>query len=170
MAVSNVNSSAQIHTAHNSPPPLTPIATGRSPSTSSGLPEEAAPNLDKSQHDGQGRRDGVDLPLSEPPLGFEPIFQGFDARAGCARGSLTTRNVLMNYDPRDPTAMKRAFVVSTASPHLRARSYDNLMLTGTADYMARRSIATRTGRIAIRIGHGPGSVTTPHPGPNGEIT
>ena len=115
----------------------------------------------------KGAGTGSTTALAETALGFEPIFQGFDAsRRESARGSLKydAYNVLMNYDPHDPTAMKRAFVVLDAMhPGMyELDPYDNLMLTGTATATSAPdpSIAILTGRIATRTGHGPGSLTT----------
>ena len=73
-----------------------------------------------------------------PALGFTPTFLGFDAsRAQSAAGTLKydAYNVLMNYDPRDPSAMKNAYaVLNTLHPgQYELDSQDNLMLTGTAD-------------------------------------
>jgi hypothetical protein len=121
---------------------------------------------------------GSTVAFSEPALGFEPIFQGFDAsRRESARGSLKydAYNVLMNYDPRDPTAMKRAFTVLDAMhPGMyELDPYDNLMLTGTADgYIGARPV-NRDSDWTNRNQDWAWTwfcYNTSHPGPNGEIT
>jgi len=69
---------------------------------------------------------------------FMPLFKGFDSSdAERVPGSLKDYafDVLQSYDPRDPNAMKDAFVVLSG---LRPGEYeldaqDNLMLTGTAE-------------------------------------
>jgi len=117
-------------------------------------------------------------------LGYDPAFLGFDSSrigapsiAGSAAGSLKydAYNVLKNYDPRDPNAMKSAFAELSA---LHPGSYeldaqDNLMLTGTADgYIGARPLNrdsdwnNRNQDFAWQWhGYNPA-----HPGPNGEIT
>ena len=107
-----------------------------------------------------------------------PNFLGFDAsRAVTAVGTLKydAYNILKNYDPRDPAAMKNAWTqLNALHPGLyELDSQDNLMLTGTADgYIGARPINrdsdwnNRNQDWAWQwMGYNPA-----HPGPNGEVT
>lgn len=116
-------------------------------------------------------------------LGYNPTFLGFDSSrvgapgvAGSAAGSLKydAYNVLKNYDPRDPNAMKQAFAELNAlhPGQYELDAQDNLMLTGTADgYIGARPLNrdsdwnNRNQDWAWQW-HG---YNAAHPGPNGEI-
>jgi hypothetical protein len=70
--------------------------------------------------------------------GIMPNFRGFDSsRAQSAAGTLKydAYNVLKDYDPRDPTAMGRAYAILNAMHpgQYELDPQDNLMLTGTSD-------------------------------------
>jgi hypothetical protein len=115
-------------------------------------------------------------PLTTPVLNFTPLFKGFDAsRATSAAGTLKydAYNVLQNYDPRDPTAMKSAYaVLNTMHPgQYELDSQDNLMLTGTADGYIGARPANRESDWANRDQEWSWdwmSYNAAHPGPNGE--
>ena len=116
-------------------------------------------------------------------LGYNPSFLGFDMSrvgapgvVGSAAGSLKydDYNVLKNYDPRDPNAMKQAFAeLNALHPGMyELDEQDNLMLTGTADGyigarpMNRDSDWNNRNQDWTWQWHG---YNAAHPGPNGEI-
>ncbi len=111
-------------------------------------------------------------------LGFTPMFRGFDAsRAQSAIGTLKydAYNVLQDYDPRDTTAMRRAFsVLSTMHPgQYQLDPQDNLMLTGTSDgYIGARPV-NRDSDWFNRTQDWSWdwfAYNEAHPGPRGEVT
>jgi hypothetical protein len=110
--------------------------------------------------------------------GVLPTFRGFDAsRAQSAAGTLKydAYNVLKDYDPRDPAAMRSAFAVLNAMHpgKYELDAQDNLMLTGTADgYIGARPI-NRDSDWTNRTQDWSWdwfAYNVAHPGPNGEIT
>jgi hypothetical protein len=111
-------------------------------------------------------------------LNFMPMFRGFDAsRSVSAAGTLKydAYNVLKDYDPRDPTAMRSAFAVLDAMHpgQYELDAQDNLMLTGTADgYIGARPV-NRDSDWTNRAQDWSWdwfAYNTAHPGPNGELT
>ncbi len=132
-----------------------------------------------------GTPTGIDIKniWAASSLGYNPTFLGFDtSRAGApttfnsAAGSLKydAYNVLKNFDPRDPTAMKQAYnILNQLHPGAyELDSEDNLMLTGTADgYIGARPL-NRDSDWNNRnqdwcwqwMGY-----NAAHPGPNGEV-
>jgi hypothetical protein len=115
-------------------------------------------------------------PDDTPALDFTPLFKGFDAsRSVSAAGSLKydAYNVLQNYDPKDPTAMKSAYAVLSAMHpgQYELDGQDNLMLTGTADgYIGGRPFNREsdwTNRAQDWSWDWMG-YNVAHPGPNGE--
>ena len=111
-----------------------------------------------------------------PHLDFTPTFLGFDAsRAQSAAGTLKydAYNVLQNYDPRDPDAIKQAYAaLNIMHPgQYELDSQDNLMLTGTADgYIGARPVnrdSDWTNRQQDWSWQWMG-YNSAHPGPNGE--
>lgn len=133
--------------------------------------------------DGGGGKTDLNNIWRSSALGYMPPFMGFDMdRCGApntissAAGSLKydAYNVLKNYDPRDPNAMKQAYAELNAlhPGQYELDSQDNLMLTGTADgYIGARPI-NRDNDWNDRgqpwawqwMGY-----NSAHPGPNGEI-
>ncbi len=109
-------------------------------------------------------------------LGFDPSRAILTAGATSA-GSLKydAYNVLKNYDPRDPAAMKQAFAqLSAMHPgQYELDSQDNLMLTGTADgYIGARPLNRDSdwNNRAQDWGWQWHGYNAAHPGPNGELT